>query len=89
MDVLISKCRAALTEFPVESLVVVGGVAASPQLRAAAGELCDDLGVTLCLPPLRWSTDNGAMIAMAGWDNVRSGIFAPALPAPRLKIDTP
>jgi N6-L-threonylcarbamoyladenine synthase len=88
MDVLIAKCRIALTEFPAESLVVVGGVAASPQLRAAAQQLCDDMGVSLCLPPLRWSTDNGAMIALAGWDNVRSGTFVPLLPEPRLKMET-
>ncbi len=87
LEVLIAKCRAALTQFPAESLVVVGGVAASPQLRAAAQGLCDDMGVSLCLPPLRWSTDNGAMIALAGWDNVRSGVFAPLLPEPRLKIE--
>ncbi len=89
MDVLIGKCRTALTEFPSESLVVVGGVAASPQLRLAAQELCDELSVTLCLPPLRWSTDNGAMIALAGWDNLKRGNFAPLLPEPRLKIESP
>lgn len=88
MEVLIAKCRTALTHYPAQSLVVVGGVAASPQLRAAAQELCADLGVTLCLPPLRWSTDNGAMIALAGWDNVRAGVFPPPLPEPRLKIET-
>jgi N6-L-threonylcarbamoyladenine synthase len=87
MEVLITKCRSALSQFPAESLVVVGGVAASPQLREAAQGLCDELGVSLCLPPLRWSTDNGAMIALAGWDNLRAGAFAPLLPEPRLKID--
>jgi len=88
MDVLIAKCESALREFPAQSLVVVGGVAASPQLRAAAQVLCDRMGVALCLPPLRWSTDNGAMIAMAGWDNVRAGSFGQLLPEPRLKIDS-
>jgi N6-L-threonylcarbamoyladenine synthase len=89
LEVLMSKCRAALLEFPAESLVVVGGVAASPQLRAAAGELCEELGVSLCLPPLRWSTDNGAMIALAGWDHVKAGTSAPLRPEPRLGIATP
>ncbi len=88
LEVLIAKCRSALREYPAQSLVVVGGVAASPQLRAAAQELCDSLGVGLCLPPLRWSTDNGAMIALAGWDQVRSREPAALLPEPRLKIET-
>jgi N6-L-threonylcarbamoyladenine synthase len=68
MTVLLTKCRRALTRFPSRALVIVGGVAASPPLRAGAKALCDELGVELCLPPLRWSTDNAAMIALATWD---------------------
>ncbi len=68
MDVLVTKCRRALKEFPAASLVIVGGVAASPQLREQAATLCAEADVQLCLPPLKWSTDNGAMIAMATWD---------------------
>jgi N6-L-threonylcarbamoyladenine synthase len=74
MEVLLTKCRRALIAYPSESLVVVGGVSASPQLRAGAKELCDSLGVNLCLPPLRWSTDNAAMIGLAAWDYLRAGI---------------
>jgi N6-L-threonylcarbamoyladenine synthase len=68
LDVLMTKCRRALEAERAASLVVVGGVAASPQLRERAGALCAELGVTLCLPPLRWATDNAAMIALAAWD---------------------
>lgn len=74
MEVLLTKCRRALLAYPSASLVVVGGVAASPQLRAGVKELCDSLGVNLCLPPLRWSTDNAAMIALATWDYLQEGI---------------
>ncbi len=73
MDVVLAKCGRALDEHPSESLVIVGGVAASPQLREAAAGLCAERGVKLCLPPLRWSTDNGAMIALAAWDYLREG----------------
>ncbi|MGI8328967.1 tRNA (adenosine(37)-N6)-threonylcarbamoyltransferase complex transferase subunit TsaD [Actinomadura scrupuli] len=74
MDVLVGKCAKALAGYPAESLVVVGGVSASPQLRESAEELCDGLGVKLCLPPLKWSTDNGAMIALAAWDYLDAGV---------------
>lgn len=86
LDVILAKCRRALTERPAASLVVVGGVSASPQLRAAAGQLCDELGVELCLPPLRWSTDNAAMIALAAWDYL--ALETPPGPrvAPRLSM---
>lgn len=88
LDVLISKCQAALAEFPVSSLVVVGGVAASPQLREAARELCETAGIELCLPPLRWSTDNGAMIGLAAWDYVSLAISNTLEPVPGLGMET-
>ncbi len=88
LDVLISKCQAALAEFPASSLVVVGGVAASPQLREAAKELCETAGVELCLPPLRWSTDNGAMIGLAAWDYVSLAISNTLEPVPSLGMGT-
>lgn len=87
MDVLISKCRAAIKEYPVSSLVIVGGVAASPQLRAAATELCAGLGIELCLPPVKWSTDNGAMIGLATWDYLANGITNTLEPVPGLGME--
>ena len=86
IDVLISKSRTALRQFSSASLVVVGGVAASPQLRAAAQELCDEFKVELCLPPLRWSTDNGAMIGLAAWDNVNLNLSHALKPVTSLAI---
>lgn len=87
MEVLISKCRAAIKEYPVSSLVIVGGVAASPQLRAAATELCAGLGIQLCLPPVKWSTDNGAMIGLATWDYLANGITNTLEPVPGLGME--
>lgn len=87
MEVLISKCRAAIKEYPVSSLVIVGGVAASPQLRAAATELCAGLGIELCLPPVKWSTDNGAMIGLATWDYLTNGITNTLEPVPGLGME--
>ena len=86
MEILLTKCRRALGKGPTASLVVVGGVAASPQLRAGAQALCDELKVDLCLPPLRWSTDNAAMIALATWDYLAAGIAPPPTPQMRLAI---
>ncbi|WP_033340178.1 tRNA (adenosine(37)-N6)-threonylcarbamoyltransferase complex transferase subunit TsaD [Catenuloplanes japonicus] len=88
MDVLVAKCRRALAAYPSSSLVIVGGVAASPPLRAAAAQLCDEAGVRLCLPPLKWSTDNGAMIAMAAWDYLATDNHTPAAPQTSLTIES-
>lgn len=86
LDLLITKCRRALTKYPSKSLVIVGGVAASPQLRAAANELCEDIGVKLCLPPIKWSTDNAAMIGFAAWDYIKKDIRPEAQPQLNLSI---
>jgi N6-L-threonylcarbamoyladenine synthase len=86
MEILLTKCRKALKLHPVKSLVIVGGVAASPQLREQAGHLCESMGVALCLPPLRWATDNGAMIALATWDYIEAGQLKKAAPQLQLAI---
>ncbi len=86
LDLLMAKCRRALAENPSVSLVIVGGVAASPQIRAAASELCHELEVELCLPPLRWATDNAAMIALATWDYIRLDQWPRPIPDVRLSL---
>ena len=87
MEILIKKCKKAIQEYSCTSLVVVGGVAASPQLRAQAQEICDEMGVKLCLPPVRWSTDNAAMIALATWDYLEQDMKIVAKPQLRLPIN--
>ncbi len=86
MEILITKCKRAIIARPCASLVVVGGVAASPQLRQEALTLCQKMGIELCLPPVKWSTDNAAMIALAAWDYLKLGIMPPALPELQLTI---
>ena len=86
MDVLIKKSRLAIRKYPIKSFAIVGGVAASPQLRAAAAKLCQDLKVELSLPPIRWSTDNGAMIALATFDYLNLGIMKEPVPELHLTI---
>ncbi len=70
VDVLMEKLGLALTEHAYASVAVVGGVAASPPLRARLATLGATHGVRVCLPPLRLATDNGAMIAAAAWDRL-------------------
>ncbi|MGH9304210.1 MAG: tRNA (adenosine(37)-N6)-threonylcarbamoyltransferase complex transferase subunit TsaD [Acidimicrobiales bacterium] len=70
MDVLCTKLRRALSQFGDPVVSVVGGVAASPILRARAAELADDAGSQLLLPPQRLATDNAAMIGVAAWQRL-------------------
>jgi N6-L-threonylcarbamoyladenine synthase len=66
----------------------VGGVAASPQLREEAAKLCKRMKVELCLPPLRWSTDNAAMIALATFDYLNLSIHKEPVADLQLTMDS-
>jgi len=46
-------------------------------------------GVNLCLPPVKWATDNAAMIAMATWDYIERGVQPALFPKPNLNLETP
>lgn len=89
LDVLSAKIARAIEEFRPASLAIVGGVAASPQLRAEMAALAEARGVALCLPPIKWATDNGAMIALAAWDYLEAGLRPDLEPLPNLRLDQP
>ncbi len=73
MDVLVTKITRALEQGAFRCVAVVGGVAASPILRERLVALSEEHGVRVVLPPARLATDNGAMIAAAGWSCLASG----------------
>ncbi|MGH7003643.1 MAG: tRNA (adenosine(37)-N6)-threonylcarbamoyltransferase complex transferase subunit TsaD [Alphaproteobacteria bacterium] len=55
------------------ALVVAGGVAANTALRAVLGSEARNAGLDFVAPPLRYCTDNAAMIAWAGIERLRLG----------------
>jgi putative glycoprotease GCP len=73
-DVLTAKALAACEAFDCDALVVGGGFSANSRLRELAAERSAKAGVALRIPPIRYCTDNGAMIASLGWELVRSGV---------------
>jgi N6-L-threonylcarbamoyladenine synthase len=88
MDVLIAKLRRALEEFADPALAIVGGVAASPILRARAQALADECGTRLLIPPQAMATDNAAMIGVTAWHKLATvGPSAPSFgPEPDLRL---
>lgn len=78
-DVLATKSRRAMARF-LEStrsetpvFAVAGGVAANSEIRRAINALCAELGFQFVAPPLKYCTDNAAMIAWAGYEVFKAG----------------
>lgn len=66
VQVLVTKAFAALTHTGLSALAVVGGVSANSRLRSLLAERAEREGIRLAVPPSVYSTDNAAMIALAG-----------------------
>jgi N6-L-threonylcarbamoyladenine synthase len=73
VDTLAIKCRRAIEQTGSEALVMAGGVSANTRLRARVDELMAALGGRAYYPRAELCTDNGAMIAYAGWQRLMAG----------------
>ena len=73
-DVLTMKALNACETFGYDTLVVGGGFSANSRLRELAAERAAERGITVRIPPIRYCTDNGAMVASLGYELVRNGI---------------
>ena len=73
VDTLTIKCRRAIRESGVKTLVLAGGVAANQRLREKMNQMMSAEGGNAFYPRLDFCTDNGAMIAYAGWQRLRAG----------------
>lgn len=66
VEVLAHKLERAARETGLKNWTITGGVSANSRLRARGMEVAAKAGATLALPPMRYCTDNAAMIGMAG-----------------------
>jgi N6-L-threonylcarbamoyladenine synthase len=73
VDTLVAKCDRALTQTGFNALVVAGGVGANQQLRRDLARLGAQRGVKVFYPRPQFCTDNGAMIAYAGYRRLVAG----------------
>jgi N6-L-threonylcarbamoyladenine synthase len=78
VECLVKKSLAALTQCGHKRLVVAGGVGANQHLRQQLNAACNQRGVRVHYPELRFCTDNGAMIAYAAALRLQAGIGQPS-----------
>ena len=70
---LIQKTEKALKNFEINSVSLVGGVAANKSLRNAFVKLCNKYKKKLVIPDLQFCGDNAAMIAFRGLTLFKTG----------------
>ena len=63
----------AVRKTGAKALALSGGVAANSLLRSEAAELSAANGIALYIPPKEFCTDNGAMVAAAGFRRLAAG----------------
>lgn len=66
-DVVVAKVAAAAEMYITETLIVGGGVIANTHIRKALETLANNSNMRLLLPQTDHATDNGLMIALAGY----------------------
>jgi N6-L-threonylcarbamoyladenine synthase len=87
VDTLVIKCRRAVRETGCPRLVLAGGVSANRRLRGRMDSALAKEGAKTYYPRPEFCTDNGAMIAYAGWQRLKAGQCEPLSFAPRARWD--
>jgi len=75
IDVLVIKAKRAIKKTKIKKIVLTGGVAANKTLRQSMQQMCDEIGAELVVPEVWFCTDNGAMIAAAGYFLYKTGRY--------------
>ena len=74
VDVLVDKALRALEAEGSKNLVVAGGVACNSRLRERLTEAARKEDLRLFVPPPRFCSDNGAMVAALGYHQIKKGM---------------
>ncbi len=67
IDILLDKLRKAVDATGVKTVAIGGGVSANSGVRQAIADFCAQRGLTAFIPPRSFTTDNAAMVAIAGY----------------------
>ena len=75
VDILMDKLRKASKELGIKEVAVAGGVSANTGLREAFRDHARRYGWTIHIPKFSYTTDNAAMIGIAGYFKYKNNDF--------------
>lgn len=76
VDILMGKLRRAVKETGITEIGLAGGVSANSGLRKTLMEDAEKRHWKLHIPPIKFTTDNAAMIGITGYFKYKSGVFS-------------
>lgn len=76
IDVLFRKVKLAVSDTGIRTLAIAGGVSANSGLRQKLETWGAEQAVRILIPPFAYTTDNAAMIGIAGYYNYMNKDFA-------------
>ncbi len=76
VDTLCMAVEKGMAASGAKKVALAGGVAANKRLREQLAQLCKKRGAEFYVPPMRWCTDNAAMISCAGYYAFKKGTVA-------------
>lgn len=85
--ILMDKLNKAVKETGIKEVAVAGGVSANSAVRAAFEEYAAKYGWTIHLPPLSFTTDNAAMVAITGYFKYQDREFCDMGKAPFARVE--
>ena len=88
IDILLDKLSKAVDAHPeIRQLAIGGGVSANSGVRAAVADFCAARGLRAFIPKRVFTTDNAAMVAIAGWFKYNDRQFCELDVAPFARVE--
>jgi N6-L-threonylcarbamoyladenine synthase len=86
IETLLGKVKRAIKETKINRIAVAGGVSANSGLRKGLNSLAENKGWEVFVPRMEYTTDNGAMIAIAAHLKYINGDFSKVGNAPLARL---
>lgn len=86
--ILMDKLEKAADATGIATVAIGGGVSANSGVRGAVAAMCERRGIRAFIPERRFTTDNAAMVAIAGYFKYQDRDFCPynAVPYARVEV---